>query len=276
MVLAHEIVGAEGAPARWMLFLHGILGRRVNWRSFARRWVKARPDWGAVLVDLRDHGESQGFDGPRTVAAAAADLVELVEMVTKQRGGRVAGVIGHSFGGKVAIAAASELRRVGSPLEELWILDAPPGPRTQPRDRSTERVFELLASLPESFAGRSEFIAAISAVGEGVAQWLATNLVETDEGRWRLGLDLSRLRALLEDFARIDLWPEVEAEADAGTRVTLVLGGRSEAVFGLELERAHTLAAAGRIGLEIIEGAGHWLHVDQPEALLAALSRARE
>ena len=42
MLLAHELVIPE-APAteRWMLFLHGILGRRVNWRSFARRWVKA-------------------------------------------------------------------------------------------------------------------------------------------------------------------------------------------------------------------------------------------
>lgn len=278
MLLAHELVIPEGpAPARWMLFLHGILGRRSNWRSFARRWVQARPGWGAVLVDLRDHGDSQGLAGPRTVAAAGADVAALAEAVTEQRGGRVAGVLGHSFGGKVAIAAAEQLRAGGHPLEELWIIDAPPGPRTQPRDRTTERVFEVLEGLPDRFASRSELIEGLVAKGivRSVAQWLATNLIETDDGRWRFGLPLARLRALLEDFARVDLWPIVEAEAEAGARVTLVLGGRSEAVFGEQRERAEALAGDGRLALEIIEGAGHWVHVDRPDALLAALSRAQ-
>jgi esterase len=277
MLLAHELVTAEdgGTPERWMLFLHGILGRRVNWRSLARRWVQSRPGWGAVLVDLRDHGDSQGLPGPRTVATAGADLVPLTEAVIETRGGRVAGVLGHSFGGKVAIAAAEQLRAAGHPLDELWIIDAPPGPRTQPRDRTSDRTFELLESLPARFASRSEFIDAVVAGGlaRSIAQWLATNLVETGDGDWRLGLELERLRALLRDFSQIDLWPIVEAEADAGTRVALVLGGRSEAVFGEEREHAEALAAAGLITLEIIEGAGHWVHVDRPDALLAVLQQ---
>jgi len=268
MVLAHELVTPEQPPERWMLFLHGILGRRANWRSFARRWVQARTGWGAVLVDLRDHGDSQGLPGPRTVAAAGADLLALAPP-----DGRIAGVLGHSFGGKVAIAAAEQLRSVGRPLDELWVVDAPPGPRTQPRDRTTDRVFELLERLPDRFASRSEFIDAVVAGGiaKSVAQWLATNLIEIDGGRWRFGLPLERLRALLDDFVRVDLWPIVEAEADAGTRVTLVLGGRSEAVFGAERARAEALAAAGRIAVAVIDGAGHWVHVDRPDALLDVL-----
>ncbi|MFO7565155.1 MAG: alpha/beta hydrolase [Enhygromyxa sp.] len=278
MLLAHELVAPEGpAPERWMLFLHGMLGRRINWRSFARRWVRARPGWGAVLVDLRGHGDSQGLPGPWTVAAAGADLVPLAEAVRQEQGGRVAGVLGHSFGGKVAIVAAAELEA----LEELWIIDAPPGPRTQPRDRSTERIFALLERLPERFASRSEFIEAVveAGVARSVAQWLATNLVEVEvedeESSWRFGPPLDRLRALLEDFAKVDLWPSLVAVAAAGTQVTLVLGGRSSAVFGEELERAEGLAAAGRIALELIEGAGHWVHVDRPDALLAALCASK-
>jgi esterase len=276
MLLAHELVTeGEATPERWMLFLHGILGRRVNWRSLARRWVKARPTWGAVLVDLRDHGESQGLAGPRTVANAAADLIRLADAVTEARGGRVAGVLGHSFGGKVAIAGAEQLRAAGHPLDELWIIDAPPGPRTQPRDRTTDRTFELLEGLPARFATRNEFIDAVVAGGisKSIAQWLATNLIETEDGGWRFGLELDRLRALLHDFSQIDLWPIIEAEAAAGTRVALVLGGRSEAVFGEQLERAEQLANAGGIALERIDGAGHWVHVDRPEALLAILAQ---
>lgn len=277
MLLAHELVIAEGeaTPDRWMLFLHGILGRRANWRTLARRWVQARPGWGAVLVDLRDHGESQGLPGARTVASAGADLVALARAVEEARGGRVAGVLGHSFGGKVAIAAAEQLRAAGLGLDELWIIDAPPGPRTQPRDRTTDRTFELLEGLPERFASRSEFIDAVvdGGLGRSIAQWLATNLVEADGG-WRFGLELDRLRALLDDFSAIDLWPIVEAEVDAGTRVVLVLGGRSEAVFGAERERAERLAAAEMIELEVIDGAGHWVHVDRPDALLQVLARS--
>lgn len=276
-LLAHEIVvtDEEAPPDRWMLFLHGILGRRANWRSIARRWARSRPGWGAVLVDLRDHGESQNLPGPRTVAAAGGDLVALASAVTEARGGRVAGVLGHSFGGKVAIAAAEQLRKAGQPLDELWVVDAPPGPRTQPRDRTTDRTFELLASLPEEFASRSEFIDAVVAGGlaKGVAQWLATNLIEQGDGRWRFGLELARVRALLEDFSVVDLWPSLDAEVAAGTRVGLVLGGRSEALFGEELERARALASTGRIALETIEGAGHWVHVDRPDALLQLLER---
>ncbi len=275
-LLAHELIVTSETepPDRWMLFLHGILGRRTNWRSFARRWARSRPGWGAVLVDLRDHGDSQNLPGPRTVAAAGADLVPLVDAVVKARGGRVAGVLGHSFGAKVAIAGAEQLRAARRALDELWIIDAPPGPRTQPRDRTTDRTFELLERLPERFANRGEFIDAVVAGGiaKPVAQWLATNLVELDDGTgWSFALDLDRLRALLDNFAAVDLWPVVEREAAAGTRVALVLGGRSQAVFGEQ--REHADALAGRIALEVIDGAGHWVHVDRPDALLGLLER---
>ena len=51
--LSHALVTAPGqTPDRWMLFLHGILGSGANWRTVARKIVAARPQWGAVLVDL--------------------------------------------------------------------------------------------------------------------------------------------------------------------------------------------------------------------------------
>ena len=140
MPLSHAIVEPpSGKAEKWMVFLHGILGSGANWRSFARRWVQGRKGWGAVLVDLRDHGDSRGLPGPHTVAAAGADLVALAEAVTQARGGRVAAVLGHSFGGKVAIAAAEQLRAAGHELDELWIIDAPPGPRTASASRARDR-----------------------------------------------------------------------------------------------------------------------------------------
>ncbi|QQR89912.1 MAG: hypothetical protein IPJ88_17365 [Myxococcales bacterium] len=69
-------------PKRWMLFIHGILGRRANWRGIAKRFVQQRPDWGALLVDLRMHGDSVAFEPPHTLEAAAEDLVALEQRVS--------------------------------------------------------------------------------------------------------------------------------------------------------------------------------------------------
>ena len=61
----HALVTAEGggAPSRWMLVLHGILGSGGNFRTIARRLVAARPEYGFALVDLRHHGQSPGAGG---------------------------------------------------------------------------------------------------------------------------------------------------------------------------------------------------------------------
>src|ERR1700679_538748 len=117
-VPSHARVTAPGAePSRWMLVLHGILGSGANFRSFARRLAAARPDWGFVLVDLRMHGQSQEAPPPHTLAAAAEDLVRLgVELALP-----IAGVMGHSFGGKVALAYTGAAPRE---LEQVWVLDA--------------------------------------------------------------------------------------------------------------------------------------------------------
>jgi esterase len=272
-MLAHETHVGAAPVERWMIFLHGILGRRANWRSFARRWLERRPGWGAVLVDLRMHGDSQSIAGPHAIDSASADVVELARAIGTEQPGQVAALLGHSFGGKVAILAADQLRAEGHPLERLWVIDAPPGPRTEPRDRTTENVFARLAALPDSFAERREFIDALVAGGiaRSIAQWLATNL-ERDAERWRFGLDLPALRELLDDFMIVDAWPALERVAASGTDVQLVLGGASQAVFGEQRERAERLAGAGVIGLVDIPGAGHWVHVDRPDALLDVLA----
>src|SRR5438128_2263010 len=49
----------DGArPRQAIAFLHGILGRGINLRMIAKRFVEALPEWAAWLVDLRGHGRS--------------------------------------------------------------------------------------------------------------------------------------------------------------------------------------------------------------------------
>ncbi|MGH7553348.1 MAG: alpha/beta fold hydrolase, partial [Longimicrobiales bacterium] len=156
-VLSHERVTAEGAnPASWLYMLHGIFGAGRNWASLAKRLTRERPDWGVVLVDLRQHGSSQGFAPPHTLGAAADDLAVLAD----ETGLQPTAVLGHSFGGKVALAFAGT-QPPG--LKQLWVVDSTPSAREP--DGSAWRMLEIVRRMPRSFASRDELIAALEREG---------------------------------------------------------------------------------------------------------------
>lgn len=262
MALAHALVPPpSGTPAKWMVFLHGILGSGANWRSFARAFVAARPEWGAVLVDLRLHGEStEGFSPPHTVAAAAKDVHELFALAP----GPVRGVLAHSFGGKVALALTE---RVDGELDHVFVVDATPGTRPDARgSESTRHIVDLLSTLPEEFANRDEFIAFIEERGvtRPTAMWLAMNVRPVpNTTRFVFRIDVAAVQQMLDDYFARDLWPVVESGNGAVCK-HLVVGGKSTVVDEPDRERARK---APRTTVDVIEDAGHWVHADAPDAL---------
>ncbi len=254
-----------------MLFLHGILGTRANWRGIARRFVEARPGWGAVLVDLREHGESLGFSAPHSLGAAADDLTALERSLQAP----VAGALGHSFGGKVVL---EWLRAGRSGPTEAWTIDSSPSPSTLHHDTSaTAEVIRALEVLPRDWPTREAFVGAVVEAGQPlpIAQWLAMNLRRSDDGGRSFGPDLEVIRALIEDYAKTDCWDVVEALPDRCT-LDVVVGARSE-VFS-ESDRERVQGAASRnsaISVHVVEDAGHWVHVDNPDAVVALLTSSR-
>lgn len=268
MLLAHQLVQHEGAaPARWVVFLHGILGRGANWQGFARKLVSARPELGAWLVDLRLHGDSLGLAPPHTLGSATEDVLALLDGAPDRP---VLAVVGHSFGGKVALdlmQARPELAR------EIWVLDASPSARGERGERdATQRVFDALRALPATFETRGAFASALAAQGiaPALGAWLAKNLVR-ENGALRFALDLEAIAGLLADHDRRELWPAVEAEGRVA-QLRFVLGGRSTTVPKADRERLAGLAGAGIIELLELPEAGHWVHADDPDGLLALLT----
>jgi esterase len=271
MKLAHELITAPGAsPTRAVLFLHGILGSGSNLRSHARRFVQQVPACAGVLVDLRAHGSSLGLEGRDDLAACARDLDETVASLPLP----VSGVVGHSFGGKVALTWA----RTHPGLRDVMTLDSAPGPRPdQHGSESTLQVLGLLRAAQRPWPSRDAFVAHVEAQGlaKSLGQWLAMNLELRAEG-WVFRLELPRIQALLEDYFDADLWPVIEQAAarKAGTRFHLVIGTRSTVYDHEDRVRAHALEASadGFVTVDLLE-AGHWVHVEDPQGVSAVLLR---
>ncbi|MCY3545957.1 MAG: alpha/beta hydrolase [Gemmatimonadetes bacterium] len=252
----HETVVAPGAaPTRQLLVLHGIYGAGRNWGSVARRLVRARPEWSVVLVDLRSHGRSPRLS-PHTVEACARDLVRLEEHL----GRRADAVLGHSFGGKVALVYA-RMR----PLRQLWVVDSSPGAGRA--GGSAWRMLGVLRRHPGPFGRRAEVVDAVESEGFStlVAKWMATNAVPTDNGlEWRL--DPDEMEAYLRDYFRTDAWG-VAVDPPGGAEIHFVraLGSRvldEAAVARIQEATAET----ERVFLHEVEG-GHWVNTENPEAL---------
>lgn len=271
MLLHHDLVTAPGAtPTKALLFLHGILGSGGNLRSHARTFVTAKPEYLAVLIDLRAHGESLGVEGADTVANAAEDVAQTSRLL----GVSVTGVVGHSFGGKVALALA----QAHPELLDVMTLDSAPGPRLDARgSEATVRVVSMLQSMQGPWPTREAFVQEVESHGQsrGLAQWLGMNLARKPEG-FVFRLELTRILTLLDDYFAVDLWPLVEraAQTRLGPRFHLVIGTQSKVYEHDDRIRAQTLESEsdGYVTVDLLD-AGHWVHVDDPQGVSAVIAR---
>jgi esterase len=261
MLNYQKVTAGEAEPAHWLYVLHGIYGAGRNWASVVRRVVQARPEWGAVLIDLRQHGGSQGFPPPHTVQAAAQDLVELADGI----GTPPAAVLGHSFGGKVALLFAALDEPAAQSLRQVWVVDSTPAAREP--DGSAWSMLNLVRSMPDHFASRDQLIDALVNHGmqRPVAQWMATNLEAADDGTWHWRFDLDALEALLHSFFETDAWDIVESPRE-GLEVHLLKAVESSVLEGPALEWADAATARGRTFLHRVAG-GHWVNAENPDAV---------
>ena len=236
----------QGAP---LVLLHGMFGASANWHSIA---VRLAGNFAVLAVDLRNHGASphvSAMDYP----AMADDVARLLD----ELGLTDAHVLGHSMGGKVAMALAL---------------------------RSPQRVRRLIVVdiAPVAYADR--FTPLIDAV---LRLDLATVATRADADR-QLARDIASapVRALLlQNLARqgggwawrID-WRAIAANLPALLGFAPGLGGRHCAVPALFVQGAESdyLLPEHRPLIETmfpqasfrsIAGAGHWVHADRPTEL---------
>ncbi|NRA32068.1 MAG: alpha/beta hydrolase [Polyangiaceae bacterium] len=259
--LAHFAIG-EGANVA--LLLHGALGSGQNFRSLAKRLQRAYPSWKFVCADLRHHGASHPAPGPNTLASCTNDLQRLAGLA-----GDPQVVIGHSFGGKVALDFAAS-RPEG--LRQVWVLDSDPGVISPgPRGSAVgevEAVMEGVRKVPQPIAKRDDVVSHLTEQGFSMmlSRWMTTNLRRVGSA-YEWTFDLDSIGELLVDYRARDLWEFLE-DCSKSTDVHIVVADRSDRISPHTRARAESLPAASRVSTHRLENSGHWVHVDNPDGLM--------
>lgn len=263
------VVPADRPQGRLALVLHGILGSHKNWRMFARGLAERLPGWRFALVDLRNHGASAGAPGPHTLSACADDLERLAE----QLGAAPEVVIGHSFGGKVALEVAA---RAPAGLSTVFVLDANPTRHDvlPEADHEVRRVLAALRAVPLPLARRDDVLDHLATAGMPVAiqRWMTTNL-RPALGGFVWTFDLDAAEEMLEDYFITDSWAPLRTSDPTAPAVHLVRAGRSDRWTQSVIRALDELPATARGTAHVLPDAGHWVHVDDPQGLTDLLVR---
>ncbi|GKA41621.1 protein ABHD11 isoform X1, partial [Tanacetum coccineum] len=165
-----------------------------------------------LLVDLRCHGDSASIlkTGPHNVSSTALDVLKLLGHLKITP--RV--IIGHSFGGKVALSMVEQAAKPLPRPVRVWVLDATPGKVRAGRDGDDHpaELITFLSAFPNKVVSKGEVIQALVREGfsNDVAQWVVTNLRQTNPSDSSSGFswifDLDGIAEMYQSYEDTNLW----------------------------------------------------------------------
>jgi esterase len=240
------IEAGQGPPVALM---HGLFGRAQNLGHVARRLAATHR---VLSIDLRNHGASPHAAG-MDYATLAADVLHTLAA----RDALPAALLGHSMGGKVAMALALA---ASDRVTRLLVADIAPVPYV----RNNQTIADALLALdltPGLTRAAAEAALRHAIPDAGVRAFLLQNLIPGAAPDWRLGL--SNIASAMRDIE--DFVPPSGATYTGPT--LFVVGATSDYVQ--KSHRPVIDALFPRAKIQTIEDAGHWLHADQPERFAA-------
>lgn len=259
----YQLLGPKSGR-RWV-FLHGLMGYGLNWRTIAKGLESTER---VLIFDQRGHGKSWK---PLT-GYAPEDFADDLYLITEELGWDKFILVGHSMGGRNALAFAYKFPEK---VEKLIIEDI--GPDSVPE--AVEYYQWLLGLVPTPFASKREakefFLNQFKSLVKGrtenpdtLGQYLYANIVENADGRadWRFS-KVAILAAVLQGRAK-EQWSELGRLP----MPTLVVRGENSKELSPEVFQ-RMLVSNPRIQGVQISNAGHWVHSDQAEEFLNVIRK---
>jgi pimeloyl-ACP methyl ester carboxylesterase len=239
-----------------LFILHGIFGMLDNWHNIARQLSE---HYTVYTIDARNHGQSphsdeMGYD------VMTADVIELANDL--QIDSFI--LMGHSMGGKTAMWLANHYPHR---VSKLIVVDI--APKTyKPGHHQYFKAFEEINW--SVMTNRKEIDEALSAYEDnvGVRLFLAKNIDRLETGGFMVKCNVPALKQAYEEI----IGPLTFSKTYTG-EVLFILGAKSNYLKEEDKPYINTWFPLSQY--VYIEGAGHWVHADNPkdfyEALMAFL-----
>lgn len=236
-------------PARPIILIHGLFGNLDNLGILAR---DLQQQHNVIQVDLRNHGLS-----PRSpqmnYPAMAQDMLELMDELAIEK----AIIIGHSMGGKVAMAMTAI---AADRIEKLVAIDIAP---VNYQVRRHDQIFAALNAVSAAGVITRQEAAQLmraSIKEEGVIQFL---LKSFQDGEWRFNVP-----ALWDQYENIVGWQPILPWPHPILFIRGELSPYVQDSYRDDIARQFPSARA-----HIVAGTGHWVHAEKPDSVLRAIHR---
>ena len=238
-----------------LIILHGFFASSRNWRQVAQ---KLAAQYHVFVPDMRNHGASPQYP-LMDYQAMTADLLRFID----ERGLETASLLGHSMGGKIAMWLALT---APDRLHKLIVADIAPVSYKHSFD-NTVLALKALPLAEISNRKQAETLLVTDIPELSYRQFLLQNLILKD-GKycWRVDLDIFQLMS-----HHIAAFPDAEHLAPFTGNALFIAGGDSDFV---QLEDINSLFP--KAAFSIIADAGHWLHIQQPDAFTALVENFLE
>lgn len=250
-MINYEMAGS-GLP---IILIHGLFGNRDNLKNLASSLTDK---YQVIRIDLPNHGKSEKINSMSYVKLAQ-DLNNFIHNLKLER----PFLIGHSMGGKVAMATALSFPES---IRGLIIADIAPVVYKP----SHQKVFAALNSIDLSqINSRQQALSILlnQDIEEGVAQFLLKNLqnnkvnVNDKQSKFEWSINLKDLEANYENI--LD-WPYKNNDHKTKYKgATLFIKGNNSDYIQTKYQSA-TLEQFPNAQVKIIADTGHWLHAEKP------------
>jgi pimeloyl-ACP methyl ester carboxylesterase len=249
-----------------IVMVHGSRLHAHVWNDFCRRFSER---FHIVAVDQRGHGDSgwcanQGY--------GLEDFYRDLRATVAERGlGRFT-LVGHSLGGRVSMLFAE---RHPEHVERLVLVDIAAGrPANVAPDADLSRIAET--PPPRAFDSPQEACDYLAQIMFRAPRYMIEESVQygmrrLDDGRYTWKYDPALLQRTRGRGPAVDLWETVKRIAAP----TLLQYGDVSQVVNEELAQ-RMASTMPRCRIERIEGAGHALFTDRPDAFAASVGRFLE
>jgi esterase len=246
-MILNAIQAGEGPP---VVLLHGLFGAARNFGAIQRAIA---PRFRVIALDLRNHGDS-----PHEPDMRYPTLADDVHETLRSLGIAQAAVVGHSMGGKTAMALALQHPEL---VGRVLVADIAP----VNYQHGNNLIANAMAAIPltPSLTRQEADAALVEAVPRpDIRAFLLQNLRFGTAPHWRIGL--AEIAAAVPD---LEGWIALPGTYQGPS--LFVTGANSDYV--LHEHRPVIRAQFPTARFVAIKNADHWVHADNPSGFLSVL-----